>query len=367
MFPASTTKIMTALVVLKSGLSLDKIVTVGPNAAQTGESSIYLQVGERFSVRQLLQAALVKSANDACVALAEAVSGDVAAFVARMNAQAKALNCRDTHFMNPHGLHDANHYTSAFDLACIARAATQLPDFNAIVRAPEVHLPGNTGIGPTRVLMNRNRLLWRWSACDGVKTGYTREAGRCLVASATVSKNGQPWRLLSVVMRSPDVWSDSANLLLHHGFEEFAPTIVLRKGAGAGRVEAARGAFATQAIVARDLQLPLRSGESRALEKRVKLFPRVAPLRRGQRVGTLELRARGEWLASVPLIAREAVPARRGAQLSSTSGRNLWKEPLRRAEWSALLVTLCAGSGALLLLRKRHDTRKRIRKPKTRS
>src|SRR5690606_17999365 len=131
--PASTTKMMTGLVAIESG-KLDENVTIGPNPSKVGESSMYLEEGEVFTLRQLVEAALIKSANDSCVAIAEAVSGDVPQFVELMNRKAKQLGARDTNFVNPSGLHHKDHYTTASDLAIIARAALKDPFFDATVR-----------------------------------------------------------------------------------------------------------------------------------------------------------------------------------------------------------------------------------------
>jgi len=145
MFPASTTKTMTALVALKHG-NLDSVVSIGPNPASTGEQSVYLLEGEQFRLRDLVRAAMIKSANDSCVAIAEGVAGTVPQFVDLMNKEAKKVGARHTHFVNPHGLHDPNHYTTARDLSLIARAAMEYPFFNRTIRTRETTIHGNAKI-----------------------------------------------------------------------------------------------------------------------------------------------------------------------------------------------------------------------------
>lgn len=309
MFPASTTKTLTALVAISQG-HLDETVSVGANPPKTGEQSAYLLQGEQFKLRDLVRAALIKSANDACVALAEGVGGNVPNFVKMMNAKAREVGALDSHFANPHGLHDPNHYTTPYDLAQIARAAMRYPFFNQTVRTRDAQIHGNWKIGPVRVLENKNRLLWEWSQCDGVKTGYTRQAGHCLIASATRrvrDKDGavRPWRLIAVVMHSPDSWGEGANLLLN-AFHHFQPTPVVEKGQSFASVDVQGGAAQVQPVAPRNVEIPLRQGET--LTRRFRYSTLKAPLRRGQQIGELELWSGSHPVARVPLIARNDVP-----------------------------------------------------------
>ncbi len=308
MFPASTTKTLTALVAISQG-HLDETVAVGANPPKTGEQSAYLLQGEQFKLRDLVRAALIKSANDACVALAEGVGGNVPNFVKMMNAKAREVGALDSHFANPHGLHDPNHYTTPYDLAQIARAAMRYPFFNQTVRTRDAQIHGNWKIGPVRVLENKNRLLWEWSQCDGVKTGYTRQAGHCLIASATRrvrDKDGavRPWRLIAVVMHSPDSWGEGANLLLN-AFHHFQPMPVVEKGQSFASVDVQGGAAQVQPVAPRNVEIPLRQGET--LTRRFRYAPLKAPLRRGQQIGELELWSGSHPVARVPLIARSDV------------------------------------------------------------
>ncbi|MDR7416195.1 MAG: D-alanyl-D-alanine carboxypeptidase family protein [Armatimonadota bacterium] len=311
--PASTTKILTALLVLEN-LPLDRVVRISARAAAQREgSSVGLEVGERRTVRELLYALLVKSANDAAVALAEAVDGSVEGFVRRMNARAWALGARNTHFVNPHGLHQPGHYTTASDLARLARAALRNPVFREIVRTREYEYPGLQG--PLR-LLNGNRLLGHYPGADGVKTGWTAESGRCLVASAT--RNGR--RLLVVLLNAPQVFRDAARLL-DYGFEEFELRVFAQRGAVVGSFQIA-GGLTVPVVAARDLVVSLPRGTRAVL--RVWSHPDLhPPIGAGEVVGGAEVVVAGRAVARAPLVAGEPVraPSRLG---------DLWRRLFRR-------------------------------------
>ena len=175
---ASTTKIMTALVALEN-CPLDEKIIVDASAVGVEGSSVYLQKGEVLTLRQLLYALLLQSANDAATAIAVHVGGDVEGFARMMNEKAQKLGLHNTHFTNPHGLDDENHYTTAYELALVASAALKNPEFQKIVSTVKTEIPkGNEA----RYLVNHNRLLREYDGCIGVKTGFTRRCGRCLVS-----------------------------------------------------------------------------------------------------------------------------------------------------------------------------------------
>lgn len=241
LYPASLTKIMTALLVLRavdeSKLTMDQSVTASESAFETlhdDGSSAGIKAGEILTVRQLLQCLLIVSANEAGTILAEAVSGSVSAFVEEMNAEAEALGCENTHFVNPTGLHDPQHYTSAWDLSLIATEALKYPDFLTICDSIKEIIPA-TNLSPERVLRTTNYLLDTWRAlgyryrnAHGIKTGSTSDAGYCLVSSA---EKGE-LRFLSVVMGCERVVDASGKAdvksfsetkrLFEWGFENFS-------------------------------------------------------------------------------------------------------------------------------------------------
>jgi len=208
---ASTTKIMTGLLVVEAG-DLEKIVTVDLSDTQCAPVRIGLKVGETYTRRQLLTAMMVKSSNDIAQALARDNAGSVAAFADKMNARAKALGLENTFFVNPHGLPsttDKDPYSSARDLAAIAKAADKLPDLRKIVKLQNFKFTKPDG--KSIDLANTNRVLRTASYCDGMKTGYTDAAGYCLVA--TGERNGR--RRIVVVLNdtSEGVWKDAQSLL----------------------------------------------------------------------------------------------------------------------------------------------------------
>jgi D-alanyl-D-alanine carboxypeptidase (penicillin-binding protein 5/6) len=207
-YPASSTKILTALLVIEAG-DLERMVTVDVEDTKVEPSSLDLKPGEQYTRRQLLYGLLLKSANDVAMALARDNAGSVEAFAEKMNERAAELGAVSSHFVNPHGLHDPNHYTTAHDLALIARAAMQQPLFRQIVST--VYYSWRAPNGPISQLRNHNRLLRHFAGCNGLKTGYTRAAQQVLVSSALRESR----EVVSVVLHTdkPGIWVDSKALL----------------------------------------------------------------------------------------------------------------------------------------------------------
>ncbi len=205
---ASTTKIMTALTVLKYEKNLNKLFKIPIEATKIEGSSMYLKEGEQLSILELLNGLLITSGNDAAKALAIAVSGNQEKFVKKMNDYAKDINLKNTIFKNPSGLPAGQHFTTAFELALITREAFKFEEFRKIVSSKKVKVSLN-GIKNARYLNNHNKLLSLYIGCDGVKTGWTKEAGRCLVSSAT--RDGV--RLIAVTLNAPNDWQDHKRML----------------------------------------------------------------------------------------------------------------------------------------------------------
>ena len=206
-YPASTTKIMTGLLVIEAG-NLEAPVEVTEEDARVGESSLSIRPGQSYTRRQMLYGLMLKSANDVAHALGRDNGGTAEAFAAKMTQRARELGCTNTSFMNAHGLHHPNHYTSPRDLALIARAAMNQPLFRQIVGTQQAPWAAPTG---TFMLSNHNRLLQRFPGCNGVKTGYTIPAQQVLASSA--ARAGR--EAIAVVMHTdkPGIWEDSAKLL----------------------------------------------------------------------------------------------------------------------------------------------------------
>ena len=213
--PASLTKIMSALVILEQG-KLDDLVTVSPAAARAHKTHLRLKAGQVFRLDDLLKAMLIVSANDACLAAVEHVGGDEAQFVALMNNKAAALGLRDTHFSNGCGFDGPDHYSTAEDLATLSVIALQQPIFRDLVREERAMIMPVNGTR-TYLLHTTNRLLGRIPGVEGIKTGFTSKAGRCLIAK--VSQNGSD--LLLVILNSSRRWN-TATSLIHYGLRASA-------------------------------------------------------------------------------------------------------------------------------------------------
>lgn len=213
MAPASTTKIMTAILVLER-LNLDTIISVPAAAVAKEGSSMGLVKQEKKTVRELLYGLMLASGNDAATALAIAVSGSEAKFAELMNQKARQLGMKNTNFKNASGLPAINHYSTAYDLAILCRYAMKNRNFAAIV-GTKVKEVSSAKPGVKRRLVNHNKLLWRYQYTTGVKTGYTRTAGGCLVATA--SRNGK--QLIAVVLKSSYIYDDSQKLFAY-GFSQ---------------------------------------------------------------------------------------------------------------------------------------------------
>lgn len=211
---ASTTKIMTALCAVELA-DVGTVVTIDRAAVGIEGSSVYLYEGEQLTLEQLLYALLLESANDAAVAIAVAVSGSVEAFAEKMNQKAFELGLVNTHFENPHGLDAEQHYTTAYDLALIARAALAHPTLKKIFATRKITIPLN-GTEGVRLLLNHNKMLRYYDGAIGVKTGFTKKSGRCLVSAA--ERNGLT--LIAVTLNAPDDWNDHT-CMLDAGFAAF--------------------------------------------------------------------------------------------------------------------------------------------------
>ncbi|NOT23391.1 MAG: D-alanyl-D-alanine carboxypeptidase [Nitrospiraceae bacterium] len=209
MSPASLTKIMSALVILEKG-QLDDLVTISPNAARAHKTHLRMKAGQVFRLDDLLKAMLIMSANDACLAAVEHVGGDEAQFVALMNDKAVALGLADTHFSNGCGFDNPDHYSTAEDLATLSVIALDQPIFRQLVREERAIITPISG-HRAYVLHNTNRLLGRIPGVEGVKTGFTSKAGRCLIAK--VSQNGSD--LLLVILNSKRRWNTATNLITY--------------------------------------------------------------------------------------------------------------------------------------------------------
>lgn len=220
---ASTTKIMTAIVALENS-NPDDIVTASHNAVYQEGSSAYLREGDCVYMQDLLYGLMLNSGNDAAVAAAEHVSGDTALFAELMTKAAKDIGANDTSFVNPSGLYDENHYTTARDLAIISSYAMKNPNFREIVKTRTKEITTvNTGV--KMYFSNHNKLLKKYDGANGIKTGYTKKSGRCLVSSA--ERGGV--ELIAVTLNAPNDWKDHESML-DYGFSKISSKKILDKG-----------------------------------------------------------------------------------------------------------------------------------------
>ncbi|HBT48007.1 MAG TPA: D-alanyl-D-alanine carboxypeptidase [Peptococcaceae bacterium] len=299
---ASTTKITTAILALERG-NLNDLVRTSKKAAEVGEASIYLGEGETLTLEELLYALLLRSANDAAVAIAEHIAGSEEEFVKLMNAKAREIGAENTHYANPHGLSAPDHYSSAYDLALIARYALQNPKFKEIVATKETIIPW-PGKPWDRLLVNNNQLLWGYYAypgADGVKTGYTREAGQVLVASAT--RDGH--QLIAVVMNSPNRY-DETRRLLDYGFEHFTHRVLMGRGERVAMAPVSRGlGEAVPAVTASPVVVAVPKGAPLEWQQDIQIWPGLAaPLKRGDKVGAVVFKWE-DHKVTVDLVAGE--------------------------------------------------------------
>lgn len=298
---ASTTKIMTALVALETS-KLNELVTVPKEAYGKEGSSIYLNLGEKLTMEDLLYGLMLASGNDAAVSIAMHLGGSVEGFAEMMNQRAAALGCTNTHFVTPNGLHDAEHYSSAYDMALIASAAMKNPTFRTIVNTKYKQTSSGDIV---RTFKNKNKLLWQYEGGNGIKTGFTKASGRCLVFSA--ERDGKT--IVGAVLNAPDMWNASKSLL-DYGFKAYTWRKFVSSKETFCVVKIDKGVEPTLEILPEeDILIPLRNEEAEeAVTLRV-TCPKtlLAPIQQGQRVGEIEAWCDGRLLSSVPLSAAETV------------------------------------------------------------
>ncbi len=307
--PASITKIMTQVLILEAlqagQIKLDDPVIASEAAYRMGGSQIDLFPGEEMTVKELLMAISLHSANDACIAMAEHLAGTTAAFVAQMNAKAKAIGMQDTTFQNPHGLSAPGHVTSAYDVALLSSYAlreTNIIDYSSVW---EYWLRDGK-----RWLVNRNSLVHPrvgYTGADGLKTGYTAQAQNCV--SATAVRNDL--RLVAVIMGAPTsvLRFGDARALLDYGFTKYRSEPVLKKGDLVKTVLVAKGSIdQLQLTAAADFSLTAPKGEEANITQEVVLTGEVvAPIRKGEKIGEVIIKSAGVEAGRVDLLAGASV------------------------------------------------------------
>lgn len=309
---ASTTKIMTGLLILER-CALDEVLTVPAEAVGVEGSSVYLYAGEKISVRTLLYALLLSSANDAAHVLALHAAGSIPAFAALMNEKAAELGLHDTQFQNPHGLPAEGHYTTAHDLARIAAAAMQNPTFREIVSTARYSVP-QEGTDATRLFLNHNRLLHTYEGAIGVKTGFTKSSGRCLVSAA--ERDGLC--LIAVTLNDGSDWRDAA-ALFDWGFAHYSAFVSDDTPVELPVVGGEEASVSLLPMTSVRLTLPANHGEI----VRTVYAPRFlyGGCEAGEELGRMVYTCDGTELAAIPLVAAKEVRAARDS-------RSLWHKIL---------------------------------------
>lgn len=301
--PASTTKILTALVALERG-DMSRVITISQNASKIGGSSIWLAPGEEHTLKELLYGVLLSSGNDASVAVAEGLAGSETKFTAWMNEKAQAIGAKDTCFKNSNGLPESGHYSTAYDLALITRYALHNPVFSEMVKTKRktMEWPGRDY---NRSMVNHNKLLWRYQFADGVKTGYTKQAGKCLVASAT--KSGQ--RLIAVVLNSKQMYDDSKRLF-EYGFSNYQLLTVIQSEQKIGSISVVEGVNNQVSVFShRPVTLVIPKGQLNTVKVNMEIPHSIpAPVERLQQVGELEVKIGAKVIETVPVVTAASVP-----------------------------------------------------------
>jgi D-alanyl-D-alanine carboxypeptidase (penicillin-binding protein 5/6) len=311
--PASTTKVLTAIIAIESG-RLDDEVKVSVRAASTPGSSMHLYPGQILSLRELVIGLMMRSGNDAAVAIAEHLAGSVDDFVALMNHKAQLIGAYNTHFRNPNGLSAAGHYSTAFDLAWIARYALTNPIFADIVNTKETTIEwlDRRGRGHDQNLRNTNKLLWMLEDADGVKTGTTNEAGPCLISSAT--RGAQ--KLIAVVLHDHSRWDNSMQLL-KYGFDAYDLYEYANDGDILSVLPVERGlATVVDAMVASQAALVVNAADYPYVTVEVDLPEKIkAPVYQGQKLGEIVFFVRDKAVKTVDITAAQDVDERTATRI----------------------------------------------------
>ncbi len=307
---ASMTKIMSMLIIMENidngNLKYEDKVLISKNASSMGGSQVFLQAGEEYTVDNLLKCIAIASANDAVVAMAEKISGSVDAFVNLMNDKAKELELTNTNFANPHGLDNENHYSTAYDMAKMAQELLKYEDILNYTSIYEDYLTKPDG---SQVwLVNTNRLVRFYDGVDGLKTGYTTEAGYCL--TATAKKNDL--RLISVVMKSPsaEARSSDTSTLLTYGFNSFKSNIIYNKDKSLGKIKVEKGKLKEVNIYLKENATEILSVTEKQnnYSFNIKIDKIVAPVKENTIIGKAEIiDNEGNIIDEVDIIVKENV------------------------------------------------------------
>jgi D-alanyl-D-alanine carboxypeptidase (penicillin-binding protein 5/6) len=311
--PASVTKVMTMLLIMEAldskKINLEDKVTISSNAdsSATEGTKLLLETGEVRTVKDLLYGIAVESANDACIAIAEFISGSHEEFVKLMNKRAKELGCNDTNFVNANGLPAEGHVTSAYDLAIMSRELLKHNEIFEYISTYMIKVTVGKKNNVVRELANKNKMLVYYKDIDGIKTGWTQKAGYCI--SVTAKKNNM--RLISVVMGSTStaIRNSEARKLLDYGFANYSSYIAAKKGDKIGEVRVSKGSSdMVNAVAETDITALIQKGEEKSISKVVNIPSSVnAPIKKGEKIGELVLYKNDAELGKYNLVSESDI------------------------------------------------------------
>ena len=307
--PASMTKMMSLILIMeaieKENLKLDQIVTVSENAANMGGSQIYLEKNEKMSVDDLLKGICMASANDAVVALSETIYGSEEEFVKEMNKKAKQLGLKNTNFMNATGLDEENHYSSAYDMALIARELVKHKKVLEYSSNYEDYLRQNTN--KKFWLVNTNKLIKTYDGMDGLKTGYTEKAGYCL--TATAKRNNM--RLISVIMNESDskIRNSETSELLDYGFNLYKVNNLVKKNQVVTKyIDNKSVKLNNDVIVKNDIKiLNKKNSKKRNITYEIILDNKNLPIKKNEKIGVIKVKENGKIIYSDNVYSKELI------------------------------------------------------------
>lgn len=307
--PASMTKIMTLLLIMEAveegKINLDDNISISTNASSMGGSQVFLDPNTEMKAEELIKSIAIASANDSAVAMAEAISGTTANFVSRMNSRAKELGCKNTNFKNVHGLDEEGHYSTAYDMSLIARELLKHEQILKYTSTYEAYL--NKPNGTSTWMVNTNKLIKYYTGLDGLKTGFTKTAGYCL--TSTAKRNDM--RLISVVMKEPSsqVRNSETISLLNYGFSNYKIKTILKKDQKLGTIEVQNGKkeLADITILEDATNLEL-INDNKEYSFNIVTDKVKAPLKKGDKVGTLELTEQGTVIKRLNITVKENIP-----------------------------------------------------------
>ncbi|MFK2824269.1 D-alanyl-D-alanine carboxypeptidase family protein [Bacillus sp. B190/17] len=308
--PASMTKIMTMLLIMEAiedkKLTWDEKVRTSEYAASMGGSQIFLEPGEEMTTREMMQGIAIGSANDASVAMAERVAGSEEMFVKKMNDKAKELDLKQTKFKNSTGLPEKGHYSSAYDMAVMAKELLKYKEITKYTGAYEEYLRGDSE--KKFWLVNTNRLIKFYPGVDGLKTGFTNEAKYCL--TATASKDNM--RVIAVIFGAPTPKDRNAQItkMLDYGFHQYEVSPLYVKGEKISSLEVAKGDKSAVSLETADkVSILMKKGEKKGgFSKEINVRKNVqAPVKRGEQLGELMIKQDGKVVSKTPLLAKEDV------------------------------------------------------------